>query len=674
MSKIENIKIAEMPLQATEFLTSQKYMSLSEVCEFLSISRATAKNWIKLNKIVPYCTHKKQYYFARDCIEKMLNNICSDKTTILKSRRNKKKQIQLKIYKNYIDNQNLVHALDVLLAFEDAKFFNNDEVRVILSNFALQSFAQKFGVRYNSNNLVELFIQKKISFGKIDRLITDLLPKELPAMSKLGKILDMYFVHKLGQDNLGFSYLSLRTMAERKVTGSYYTPLVIAKKLIEKSFEIKKIENSKILDPCCGTGNFLILMTEKDADIKHLYGMDVDSISVLIARINLALALDDIDIDILYKNIICADFLSHKTQEKYDIIIGNPPWGYAYNDFEKQELKDKFQSCSSNNIESYSLFIEKGISLLSADALLSFVLPESILNVKTHKAIRLFVAQCMSFCFVEYLGEVFGDVHCPSILLGMKKQSRELFQACSVSKKNNSFIISKPRDFINAEWSFNVTDEEYACLSQIKAVENPFTLKNNALFALGIVTGNNDNLLSGEADEGYEPILKGSDIKKYVYTSATKFIKFVPENFQQVAPEHIYRADEKIVYKFISKKLAFAYDNTQTLTLNSCNIIVPRIKNVHIKYILAILNSAVVQFFMQKTYNSVKILKSHLESIPMPLIKLEQQADIINIVNTILDTDSPQYLAEKHALLDEKIMQLYGLSKHYVQLINERVK
>ena len=91
---------------------------------------------------------------------------------------------------------------------------------------------------------------------------------------------------------------------------------------------------------------------------------------------------------------------------------------------------------------------------------------------------------------------------------------------------------------------------------------------------MGIVTGDNDKFLSNEKKEGYEGVIKGKDVMKFVCQPAQCFLKFEPDQFQQTAPVQKYRSKEKLIYRFISKQLVFAYDDKQILTLNSANIII----------------------------------------------------------------------------------------------------
>ena len=135
----------------------------------------------------------------------------------------------------------------------------------------------------------------------------------------------------------------------------------------------------------------------------------------------------------------------------------------------------------------------------------------------------------------------------------------------------------------------------------------------------------------------------------------------------------MYRADEKLFYRFICDQLVFAYDNKQRLSLNSCNIVIPKIKGLKIKYILAILNSRVAQFFYQKQFNSVKVLRSHIESIPLPFASTKIQDEIISITEKLIEGCDLKEATAQYELLEDKISELYGLNRSEKQLIIEAV-
>lgn len=115
-------------------------------------------------------------------------------------------------------------------------------------------------------------------------------------------------------------------MGSRKARGSYYTPTKVVKKLISH-LDIKHI--GKVLDPCCGTGNFLLQLPER-VDLADIYGTDTDAVSICIARLNMALKYPDADVEEICEHITEKNFLTEYDRTGFDTIIGNPPWGYAF--------------------------------------------------------------------------------------------------------------------------------------------------------------------------------------------------------------------------------------------------------------------------------------------------------------------------------------------------------
>ena len=196
-------------------------------------------------------------------------------------------------------------------------------------------------------------------------------------------------------------------------------------------------------------------------------------------------------------------------------------------------------------------------------------------------------------------------------------------------------------------------------MNSISKIKSAAFLKGNAIFALGIVTGNNREYISASKYAGYELVLKGSDIQKYKIVPSENYIRFTPKSFQQVAPIEIYRAKEKLLYRFVCDVPVFAYDDKQTLSLNSCNIVIPKIEGLAMKYVLAILNSSVAAFFISKKFNSVKLLRSHIEQIPIPVVSAEIQTTIIEKVDHIMN--STENLCGLYSELDNVIMDLYHL-------------
>ncbi len=775
--------------------------SFSEVCRMLSISAATGRNWIRLGKLVPVDAAAKRPVFDRSEIKRVLA-VVEAGDRVLKSRRNKKKVTGASLYENYITNTNNISVINEILGqdrvqIDDdimriiiANFALQFICRLHIKNRAadtagagtsgpagismdpggsgisvdpgvsgvsldsgvsgvsmepdgsdVSDVSGKPGGLYKSGNLVRAYLDNELEVYGFRPLIDDLLagvPDCAGLAEKCGDILELELEYVPEEDSLGFAYISLKNMSHRKLSGAYYTPLPVVKELVGLVGETVSLSGRRILDPCCGTGNFLLYLASRDVGPELLYGQDSDELAVRIARINFALRFNITDMDFLKEHITCGDSLRTLPFPSYDLILGNPPWGYDYTADELAELAGMYRSASRKTAESYDLFVERCLALLGEGGLLAFVLPEAILNVRSHRTIRSILLEKAEFRFVSYLGNVFSKVQCPSIILGVSKAggrtgtedtapvSGKGCAGCEVTGNSKAgakdwvdtkgktsadaeddagtpgsddvsggagvpggsgetrsgginvyldgetFTINPDRKFTPDTLNFHVSDEKQSCLDELCRNAEMAYLKGNARFALGIVTGNNRTYIADTALDGYEPVLRGSDIFKYRIVQSNAYMKFVPENFQQVAPTEMYRAPEKLLYRFICDTLVFAYDNRQMLSLNSCNILIPEIPGLEMKYVMAVLNSSAAAFFCQQNYNSVKVLRSHLETIPIPVVKGKAQLEVIAMVDRIMEPAAK--VGMLYDELDDYLMKLYGLSAKHRDMIRRSLE
>ena len=647
----------------------EEKLSITQVCELLSISQATAKNWIRLGKLKIGSDGET---FDKKYIETLISEIKSGKDNRLKSRRNKKSVSGKVLYKDYIKNNHNREIVESILS--SCYQMTEDELRVILANFAIQLYQQSGGIVVSDNLLLE---------GKSDITSNDVfnsLIKDLLGNIEVSQITLTNIQTALNskvqlvplEDTLGFAYISLRDLSHRKQTGAYYTPEKTVNTLISNLKKCVNTQNKTLCDPCCGTGNFLIGLVGNGVEIENLYGQDIDEISILITRINMFLLDNTLTKEQLYSQFVCGDTLSNTFSRKFSVVLGNPPWGYDFSKEETAYLTTNYITAKNKGMESYDLFIEKGMSMLEESGYLAYVLPEAILSVNSHQQARELIVKNTAFKFVSYLGNAFAGVQCPAIILGIQNGYHGETKGCRIELNNEEFIINANRDVDITSFSFNMSDEEYDCLQVISSVQNAKHLANNAKFALGIVTGNNKEYIANEKKDGMEVILKGSDIFRYTMKETDNYIQFAPEKFQQVAPTEMYRAEEKLLYRFIAEVPVFTYDNQQTLSLNSCNILIPQIEGMNIKYVLAILNSSVAAYFINKKYNSVKLLRSHIESLPIPMVSAEKQNGIIKKVDHIMNSN--ENISGLYEEIDKEIMGLYNLNKHQQLIIKNVLK
>lgn len=656
------------------------YLSLDELCSELSISTATGKNWIKQGRLIPEYDEHGAPVFTPSYVRSVKSALASGENGLLRKRRNKRYKTGNALYSSYIskDSVNYLAVSRILDIIAELGISADSELISYLAvDCFLQLFADKYGLASSGNVcLLCEYLQHGSIYTSVSRyrgLIDDLIDDSEAAMEfcqSHPSLFESSYAYESGEDVLGLIYISCRELSGRKSMGAYYTPSNIVEHLIGAV----GIHGGTILDPCCGTGNFL-LQFPADTPFANVYGNDKDVLSVQLARLNMALRYDAADEADICAHITIGDFLQSsqtgyspengaEVPAHFNYIIGNPPWGYAFDKTDKALLKKNFRTAQGRSVESYDVFVECSLDHLYAGGELAFVLPEAILNVHAHRAVRQLIADS---CYIKrlcYIGDIFDGVQCPAIILDMRLTGHPLETSGMVVEcpdrqtMPEGFTIRTNRSVDSGCFCFQTTDEEYLLLEKLHHHADVRYLKGNADFAMGIVTGNNARYLSSEKTEKNEVILCGSDISKYHIGNGRNYIEFTPELFQQSAPKDMYRAPEKLLYRFVSDQLVFAYDNQRTLSLNSCNILIPRIDGLHIKYVLAVLNSRPSQFVYKKEFNSLKVLRSHIERIPIPYADAQTQKNVISLVDAAHTCCGMDYINR----IDDIICSLFGLT------------
>ena len=457
-------------------------------------------------------------------------------------------------------------------------------------------------------------------------------------------------------DILGLIYQSYLQEGKKNIIGSYYTPRKITYNMT-KNFDLSNGE--LFFDPCCGSGAFLLAVSANEPN--QIFGVDNDKIAVLISKINMLLK---------YKNtafipqIYCVDFLMNCSiiqqhsifDRKFDYIATNPPWG---------AMDDYSNICDITSKETFSYFFVKAFEQLKEKGTIRFLFPEAILNVKAHKDIRKFILERAGLVSITTYDDMFSGVTTKYVDIECGNGADESkFVVCAGDKKR---IVGIKTVYETENVIFNLLSDDD--LSIVKTVKNmgKYTLQNST-WALGVVTGDNKGKLFSECLEGMEKIYTGKEIQPYVLRPAKNYIMYDRTNLQQVAKEEIYRAPEKLVYKFISNKLVFAYDNSASLFLNSANILIPNIPSMSSKTVMAFLNSSLFQFMYIRLFGEVKILKGNLLELPFPEISAADNKKIELLVDEILDGNNA-----KQEEIENYIFSIYGLTNEQIIYIRRMI-
>ena len=78
------------------------------------------------------------------------------------------------------------------------------------------------------------------------------------------------------------------------------------------------------------------------------------------------------------------------------------------------------------------------------------------------------------------------------------------------------------------------------------------------------------------------------------------------------------------------------------------------------KLIVYSLRASYEAFFISKKFNSVKLLRSHIEQVPIPIVSAKEQDNIIKKVDRLMN--SSENISGLYSELDDMVMGLYHLT------------
>lgn len=402
----------------------------------------------------------------------------------------------------------------------------------------------------------------------------------------------------------------------RNQEGIYYTPHEIAVQFF--SHLPKDVSGLSFCDPCCGTGNYLLAAIEHGFAPENVYGFDSDPTALQIARTRIAARTG-----FQSQNLIQADFLElvctglkGKTSKLFDVIFTNPPWGKKLTKTDKTTRAALLGA--GRCLDTSSLFFFASLISLNQNGFLGFLLPEAFFNIATFQDARERALQHQIIALYDF-GRPFKMLLTKAKGIVLKRAPVNIHKtiACVTPTLNHQRhqqnFKENPKSIIN----FSISQREADALSHLFSFPH-ITLADNARWGLGIVTGNNARFVSEILKPGYVPVYRGSDIFTERTSDPTAFIPDDFSQYQQVAPLELYRAPEKLIYRFISSDLVFHCDTNQRYVLNSANMLVLNSDFPFAAVTLArYLSSPIINWIFKTLFQTHKILRSDLEQLPL---------------------------------------------------------
>ncbi|MBR1742404.1 MAG: Eco57I restriction-modification methylase domain-containing protein [Lachnospiraceae bacterium] len=283
---------------------------------------------------------------------------------------------------------------------------------------------------------------------------------------------------------------------ENKLSGSYYTPFRTIR-FMERYLASEKKIYSSVLEPSAGDGRFIDAFYKKDGIQKLV------AIELLEEKVK---HLEDKKYPECVE-IVADDFLvfSEQTNEKYGLIIGNPPYISIKNmeDTSKERAKEickKYDLPNTLMQNMWVAFVLAAVSCLEREGTIFFVLPIEFLQVQYAEKVRLFLEEHFDTIHILTFKErMFPEIEQESCLVYLTNENKSepciYFKMYEELDSKRSYYDSKiERNKPLKKWTNAILSDEDIDLLHI--IDSKYKNVSELCDASpGIVTGANNEFI-----------------------------------------------------------------------------------------------------------------------------------------------------------------------------------
>ncbi len=361
---------------------------------------------------------------------------------------------------------------------------------------------------------------------------------------------------------------------KKKENGVVFTPEWVVDFMVEKIFNSQKISgDEKILDAGCGEGVFATIAAQKFSKLtsknigevieQNIYFADISDEYIEKTKQNLQKLSKN---KIKKFNAITDDFCFHNFSERFDFIIGNPPYIRIQNlNSRKEQLQKNYITASNGSIDLYFCFFEQALKLLNKNGKIAFITPNSHFHSATGKNLRnLMLPHLVKIINFDHF-QVFKDVTAYTAITFLQNEKTTNFLYTENFKndfENLEYKTISVQHMRSERWEF--FDEKY--LNKIIKLNKKYsTLQEVANIHYGIATLKDSiYIFSPNKDNKNYFFLNNFKIEKDLCVSIIKastykgksqnlFLIFPYEN-EKIIPKNIFQKKYPEAYKYFLQK------------------------------------------------------------------------------------------------------------------------
>jgi len=522
----------------------------------------------------------------------------------------------------------------------------------------------------------------------------------------------------------------------------------------QKTKKIKPREGEKKLG--LPEGKLRLSIDEKKSIlIQHIFGVDIDEQAVEVTKLSLMLKMLDGEhgipagrgiLPMLGKNIKCGNSLisgnalelhryfgedwcrvkpfnwedefsqAMKDVGGFDIVIGNPPYGYMIPENQQQYYSQAFKFQDYQK-DLYLLFFERYHLLLRDNGLVGVIVSNTWLQSITYKNIRAYLSTRYRWHRILFLPEKVFSAVVDTHVLVFEKYNKGIQDKDNIAidiKRNDeiSLLNNLPGKFIPKNGNpINIVNspEAQVLFQKLRGISlplNKFCSVFNGIKPFekgkgrppqtdGIAKSKPFVKEGPQPAKSWSPLLRGSLIRRYQNIwDKNYWIKYGPWLAAPRDPK-IFEAPLKIMVRQTSDSIIATTVSGGFFARNNLHILLPKNEQIKIQYVLGLMNSRLMDFsysYMnpEKGEALAEVKKEHVEQLPIydidlsDLIKRKSYDDIIALVAVMLELNNKVQAAkgvEKDQIqrqidktdreIDDLVYKLYGITDEERRIIEE---
>ena len=405
----------------------------------------------------------------------------------------------------------------------------------------------------------------------------------------------------------------------------------------------------------------------------------------------------------------------------FDAVIGNPPYiqsrSNQFSSIEKKYYDTRYR-VSGVQVNTYTIFVEKAISIVRNEGLLGFIIPNYWLSTNSEATFRQFILVSNSTREITNVYNVFANAVVDTVILIAEKSDIPIFpkiykvQSIDRNLRNIEERLIAVR---NRQWYYSVD----TILHEGDAIPTISFAKTISLPDTGLKLGDVVNLRFGmkpyQVGKGnppqkkkvvqskpfdsteklsteHLPLLRARNVKRYQIIWEERWIRY-GEHLAEPRSLDLFTGPRILLQRIVSGRTLDATLANDQMVCNT-DVITLKLTSTedfdHLYFLLGILNSKLIGKYIKSINVNLdrkvfpKINTKTLESLPIPKKTIETKESYLTLVSLVkqmlsLTSTVVKIPSEKELLLrstnaidyeiDRQVYELYNLTDEEIKIV-----